>query len=102
MNGPSPTRVYSHDKGIMVEVVKNQELEPDIISVGDSSTDLSMMIPVLVHRIQSRQTESKHAFEDAGVPVVIVDLRDIWEHISKVNRLFIQAKGIDAVAGCAD
>ena len=44
--GGLPTRVLTHDKGIMVEkLARINGFEPSqIVSVGDSSTDLSMKI----------------------------------------------------------
>ena len=54
-----------------------------IVSVGDSSTDLSMMIPGsrFIGFNPARQ-RARDAFENAGVPMVdSKDLRDIWEHI---------------------
>ena len=85
LQGPAPTKVNSHDKGIMVEKLSRiKELEPtSIVSVGDSSTDLSMMIPGsrFIGFNPARQ-RARDAFEDAGVPMVdSKDLRDIWEHI---------------------
>ena len=85
LRGPAPTRVYSHDKGIMVEKLSRiKELAPEnIVSVGDSSTDLSMMIPGsgFIGFNPARQRASD-AFENAGVPVVdSKDLRDIWRQI---------------------
>jgi len=61
-----------------------KDLEPEsIVSVGDSSTDLSMMIPGsrFIGFNPARQRASD-AFENAGVPTVVSkDLRDIWQHI---------------------
>ena len=85
LQGPAPTKVNSHDKGIMVEKLSRiKELVPtSIVSVGDSSTDLSMMIPGsrFIGFNPARQ-RARDAFENAGVPMVdSKDLRDIWEHI---------------------
>ena len=69
----------------MVEKLsKIKEIDPDcIVSVGDSSTDLSMMIPGshFIGFNPARQ-RARDAFENAEVPLVdSKDLRDIWEHI---------------------
>ena len=85
LKGPAPTRVNSHDKGIMVEKLSRiKNLQPSsIVSVGDSSTDLSMMIPGsrFIGFNPARQ-RARDAFENAGVPVAdSKDLRDIWKHI---------------------
>ena len=81
----------------MVEKLSRiKELEPEsIISVGDSSTDLSMMIPgsKFIGFNPARQRASD-AFEDAGVPVVnSKDLRDIWEHIFEGESFIHSGEG---------
>ena len=85
LRGPAPTQVNSHEKGLMVEkLARIKELEPEsIVSVGDSSTDLSMMIPGsgFIGFNPARQ-RAVDAFEAAGVPVVLEkDLRALWPHI---------------------
>ncbi|HIG33600.1 MAG TPA: hypothetical protein EYQ11_01785 [Candidatus Poseidoniales archaeon] len=80
-----PTRVFSHNKGLMVEKLAriNGFEASQIISVGDSSTDLSMMIDGS-HFIgfNPRRVRAKLAFEEAGVPVVNdKDLKLIWPYI---------------------
>lgn len=77
-----PTRVLTHNKGLMVEKLAriNGLNASEIISVGDSSSDLSMMIDGS-HFIgfNPRRTKAKVAFEEAGVPIVEEkDLRLIW------------------------
>jgi len=83
--GPAPTRVNSHEKGLLVEKLARIEgLDPSqIVSVGDSSTDLSMMIPDsrFIGFNPARQ-RAVDAFKEAGVPVVEGnDLRGLWEHL---------------------
>ncbi len=80
-----PTRVYSHNKGLMVEKLSriNGFESSEIASVGDSFTDLSMMVEgssfIGFNPSRSRSVE---AFEDAGVPIVHgKDLRMIWPHL---------------------
>ena len=80
-----PTRVYSHQKGLMVEkLARINDFETrEIISIGDSSTDLSMKIGessfIGFNTARSRALES---FRSAGVPVVeSKDLRKIWPYI---------------------
>ena len=85
LRGPSPARVNSHEKGVLVEKLSRIEgIEPQgIVSVGDSSTDLSMMIAGsrFIGFNPARQ-RAVDAFRDAGVPVVEGnDLRDIWAHL---------------------
>ena len=80
-----PTRVFSHNKGLMVEKLAriNDFEASEIISVGDSSTDLSMIIDGS-HFIgfNPRRDRAKLAFEEAGVPVVNdKDLKLIWPYI---------------------
>jgi len=80
--GGLPTRVLSHEKGLMVEkLVRINGFSPSgLVSVGDSGTDISMMIEgssfIGFNPIRSR---SRRTFEKAGVPIVSGgDLRDIW------------------------
>ena len=80
-----PTRVYSHDKGLMVDkLVRINGFDTSgIVSVGDSSTDLSMKIGessfIVFYPARERALSS---FLESGVPVVeSKDLRDIWPHI---------------------
>ena len=80
-----PTRVYSHDKGLMVDkLVRINGFDTSgIVSVGDSSTDLSMKIGessfIGFNPARERAVSS---FLESGVPVVeSKDLRDIWPHI---------------------
>ena len=78
-------RVLSHEKNIMVEKLSriNGIAPSGIVSVGDSSTDLSMMIPgsSFIGFNPARELASK-SFRDAGVPIVEGrDLRGIWPHI---------------------
>ncbi|MCH2268432.1 HAD family phosphatase [Candidatus Thalassarchaeum betae] len=85
LRGPAPTRVNSHEKGLMVEkLARIRKLDPEsIVSVGDSSTDLSMMIPgsAFIGFNPARQ-RAVDAFEAAGVPIVREgDLRALWPHI---------------------
>jgi phosphoserine phosphatase len=80
-----PTRVFSHNKGLMVSKLAriNGFEASEIISVGDSSTDLSMMIDGS-HFIgfNPRRNRAKMAFEEAGVPVVEDNnLELIWPYI---------------------
>ncbi len=80
--GGLPTRVLSHNKGIMVEKLAriNGFTPNQIVSVGDSSTDLSMMIDgSRFIGFNPRRERARKAFEDAGVPVIEgKDLRLIW------------------------
>ena len=83
--GPAPTRVNSHEKGLLVEKLARIEgFDPSqIVSVGDSSTDLSMMIPDsrFIGFNPARQ-RAVDAFTEAGVPVVEGDdLRGLWVHL---------------------
>jgi len=77
-----PTRVLSHDKGIMVEkLARINGFKPsEIVSVGDSSTDLSMMIKGSQFiGFNPRRERAKLAFQEAGVPIIEEgDLRLIW------------------------
>ena len=80
-----PTRVLSHDKGLMVGKLAriNGFDSSEIISVGDSSSDLSMMIEGSQFvGFNPRRTRAKVAFEEAGVPIILErDLRLIWPFI---------------------
>ena len=80
-----PTRVLSHDKGLMVGKLAriNGFDSSEIISVGDSSSDLSMMIEGSQFvGFNPRRTRAKVAFEEAGVPIIAEkDLRLIWPYI---------------------
>ena len=80
-----PTRVLSHDKGLMVGKLAriNGFDASEIISVGDSSSDLSMMIEGSQFvGFNPRRTRAKVAFEEAGVPIIAEkDLRLIWPYI---------------------
>ena len=66
----------------MVEKLRRiNDLSPDqIVSVGDSGSDLSMMIQGSSFiGFNPAGTWSVDAFEEAGVPIVKSrDLRDIW------------------------
>ena len=77
-----PTRVLSHDKGLMVGKLAriNGFDSSEIISVGDSSSDLSMMIEGSQFvGFNPRRARAKVAFEEAGVPIIAEkDLRLIW------------------------
>ena len=71
--GGLPTRVLTHDKGIMVEkLARINGFEPSqIVSVGDSSTDLSMKIEGSKFiGFNPRRERALEAFMEAGVPVV--------------------------------
>ena len=71
--GGLPTRVFTHDKGIMVEkLARINGFEPSqIVSVGDSSTDLSMRIEGSKFiGFNPRRERALEAFMEAGVPVV--------------------------------
>ena len=80
--GGLPTRVLTHDKGIMVEkLARINGFEPSqIVSVGDSSTDLSMKIEGSKFiGFNPRRERALEAFMEAGVPVVEEkDLSLIW------------------------
>jgi phosphoserine phosphatase len=80
-----PTRVFSHNKGLMVEklVEINGFTPAGVVCVGDSSTDLSMRIDgsrfIGFNPARQRATS---AFECAGVPIVVEkDLKEIWPHL---------------------
>jgi|TARA_B100001996_G_scaffold27010_1_gene20760 phosphoserine phosphatase len=83
--GGLPTRVLSHDKGLMVGKLAriNGFDASEIISVGDSSSDLSMMIDGSQFvGFNPRRARAKVAFEEAGVPIILEkDLRLIWPFI---------------------
>ena len=71
--GGLPTRVLTHDKGIMVEKLSRiNGFEPSqIVSVGDSSTDLSMRIEGSKFiGFNPRRKRALEAFMEADVPVV--------------------------------
>tara|TARA_S200000501_G_scaffold123929_1_gene116970 strand:+ start:431 stop:1129 length:699 start_codon:yes stop_codon:yes gene_type:complete len=80
-----PTRVYSHDKGLMVHKLAriNGFDTSEIVSVGDSSTDLSMKIGESSFiGFNPARERALNSFLESGVPVVeSKDLRDIWPHI---------------------
>ena len=85
LRGPAPSLVNSHEKGLLVEKLARIEgIGPsEIVSVGDSSTDLSMMIPSsrFIGFNPARQ-RAVDAFREAGVPVVEGnDLRNLWQHL---------------------
>ena len=78
-----PTVVQSHDKGITVEkFARINSIDPEnIVSVGDSGPDLSMMIPgsrfIGFNPAPNRGAED---FVKAGVPIIEgQDLRNIWQ-----------------------
>jgi len=77
-----PTRVYSHNKGLMVEkLIRIKKLNPqNVVSIGDSSTDLSMKVGesgfIGFNPARERAT---NAFKNAGVPIIEnKDLTEIW------------------------
>ena len=80
-----PTRVLSHNKGMMVEKLAriNGFNASEIISIGDSSSDLSMMIEDSQFvGFNPRRKRARVAFEEAGVPMVEEkDLRLVWPFI---------------------
>ena len=86
-----PTRVLTHNKGLMVEKlarINGFEME-EIISVGDSGTDLSMKVgdSAFIGFNPSR-TRALEAFENAAVPIVEgKDLRMIWPLIYSGEKL---------------
>ncbi|MDP6703557.1 MAG: HAD-IB family phosphatase [Candidatus Thalassarchaeaceae archaeon] len=80
-----PTRVFSHNKGLMVEklVEINGFAPAGVVCVGDSSTDLSMQIEGsrFIGFNPARQ-RAIGAFESAGVPIVAKkNLKEIWPHL---------------------
>ena len=80
-----PTRVYSHDKGLMVDkLARIYGFDTSgIVSVGDSSTDLSMKIGESSFiGFNPARERALSSFLESGVPVVeSKDLRDVWPHI---------------------
>ena len=80
-----PTRVYSHNKGLMVDKLAriNGFDTSGIVSIGDSSTDLSMKIGESSFiGFNPARERALSSFLESGVPVVeSKDLRDIWPHI---------------------
>ena len=80
-----PTRVYSHNKGLMVDKLAriNGFGTSGIVSIGDSSTDLSMKIGESSFiGFNPARERALNSFLESGVPVVeSKDLRDIWPHI---------------------
>ena len=82
MIGPLPSRVLSFEKGLAVEKFRRiNDLSPgEIVSVGDSGSDLSMRIQgsgFIAFNPSARW--SLEAFEAASVPIVDSDdLRNIW------------------------
>ncbi len=83
--GGLPTRVYSHEKGLMVDklIDINGFDSAGVVSVGDYSTDLSMQVED--SRFIGFNPASQRAisdFENAGVPIVVEkDLREIWPYL---------------------
>ena len=87
----APTKVYSHDKGIMVEkLIRINNLKSEnVISVGDSSTDLSMKVGeskfIGFNPARERAIEE---FKRANVPIVEKrDLRELWPIIFDGEKL---------------
>ena len=83
--GASPSKVDSHDKGLMITklAIINGFDTTKIWSVGDSSTDLSMKIPGS-HFIgfNPARERAKDAFIAAGVPIIEdMALTRIWSTI---------------------
>lgn len=80
-----PTRVYSHNKGLMVDKLAriNGFDTSGIVSIGDSGTDLSMKIGKSSFiGFNPARKRALNSFLESGVPVVeSKDLRDIWPHI---------------------
>ena len=80
-----PTRVYSHNKGLMVDKLAriNGFDTSGIVSIGDSSTDLSMKIGESSFiGFNPARERALSSFLESGVPVVeSKDLRDVWPHI---------------------
>ena len=80
-----PTRVYSHNKGLMVDKLAriNGFDTRGIVSIGDSSTDLSMKVGESSFiGFNPARERALNSFLESGVPVVeSKDLRDIWPHI---------------------
>ena len=80
-----PTRVYSHNKGLMVDKLAriNGFDTSGIVSIGDSSTDLSMKIGESSFiGFNPARERALSSFLESGVPVVeSKDLRDVWPRI---------------------
>ena len=80
-----PTRVYSPNKGLMVDKLAriNGFDTRGIVSIGDSSTDLSMKVGEFSFiGFNPARERALNSFLESGVPVVeSKDLRDIWPHI---------------------
>ncbi|GIS03398.1 MAG: hypothetical protein CM15mP105_1550 [Methanobacteriota archaeon] len=70
--GGLPTRVLTHDKGIMVEkLARINGFKPSqIVSVGDSSTDLSMKIEGSKFIGFNPRREGTGGFHGSDVPVI--------------------------------
>ena len=83
--GGVPTRVFSHNKGLMVEkMVRIKEFNDSaVVSVGDSSTDLSMKVGnSRFIGFNPARERAFLAFGEAGVPIVEgKDLRGIWPYL---------------------
>ncbi|MEE2629594.1 MAG: HAD-IB family phosphatase [Candidatus Thermoplasmatota archaeon] len=83
--GGVPTRVFSHNKGLMVEkmVRINGFNDSAVVSVGDSSTDLSMKVgESRFIGFNPARERAFLAFGEAGVPIVeSKDLRKIWPYL---------------------
>lgn len=83
--GGVPTRVFSHNKGLMVEkmVRINGFNDSAVVSVGDSSTDLSMKVgESRFIGFNPARERAFLAFGEAGVPIVEgKDLRKIWPYL---------------------
>ena len=83
--GGVPTRVFSHNKGLMVEkmVRINGFNDSAVVSVGDSSTDLSMKVgESRFIGFNPARERALLAFGEAGVPIVEgKDLRKIWPYL---------------------
>ena len=83
--GGVPTRVFSHNKGLMVEkmVRINEFNDSAVVSVGDSSTDLSMKVGnSRFIGFNPARERAFLAFGEAGVPIVEgKDLRGIWPYL---------------------
>ncbi len=82
MVGPLPSRVLSFEKGIAVEKFRriNDLMPEEIISVGDSGSDISMRIEgSRFIGFNPGASWSLDAFKSASVPIVESDdLRSIW------------------------
>tara|TARA_B100000287_G_scaffold324868_1_gene308973 strand:- start:5365 stop:6066 length:702 start_codon:yes stop_codon:yes gene_type:complete len=95
--GGLPTRVLSHEKGLMVEKlarINGFETE-EIVCVGDSSTDLSMIVGESGFiGFNPTRKRAVAAFEEAGVPIVPgKDLRKIWPYIFPEEGHFPRRSG---------